>query len=260
MFASLAPARRRLLLAVLAVLVVAVVVGAVAVFTSSRSGQAAAVPQDRPGPVLLVPGYGGSTNSLQPLATTLRAAGKDVTVVTLPGNAQGDLDEQARVLGVAARAAKHRTGAASVDVVGYSAGGVVARLWARDHGGASIARRVITLGSPHHGTELAALGTAVPGACPLACQQLAPDSALLTALNRGDETPAGPLWVSIWTDRDTVVLPPDSARLDGATDVTVQSLCAGDAVDHGGLPGDRVVAQVVLSQLAAVPGPITASC
>lgn len=238
------------MLGLIAIVLVGVVAGlTVVVARGVSSGSPAAAAQDRPGPVLLVPGYGGSTRSLAPLATSLQAAGKDVTVVSLPGNALGDLDDQAQALAEAATAARKRTGASSVDVVGYSAGGVVARLWIRDHGGASVVRRAITLGSPHHGTLLAALGTAVPDACPVACQQLAPSSPVLEALNRGDETPAGPTWMSIWTDRDTTVLPPESARLDGATNVTVQSVCAGDTVDHGGLPADAVVQQLVRAQL-----------
>ena len=67
-----------------------------------------------------------------------------------------------------------RTGAASVDLVGYSAGGVIARLYVRDEGGASVVRRVLTLGSPHHGTDVAALATEVAGGCPTACEQLTP--------------------------------------------------------------------------------------
>ena len=35
------------------------------------------VPQTDPGPVLLVPGYGGNVQSLQPLATALRSAGRN---------------------------------------------------------------------------------------------------------------------------------------------------------------------------------------
>ena len=83
-------------------------------------------------------------------------------VVTLPGNALGDLDDQAIALGRAAVAAARGAGTSAVDVIGYSAGGVVARLWVRDHGGASLVRRVITLGSPHHGTELATIGGLLP--------------------------------------------------------------------------------------------------
>jgi triacylglycerol lipase len=113
---------------------------------------------------------------------------------------------------------------------------------------------VITLGAPHHGTTLAALaGSVLPGACPTACRQLAPGSALLAALNAGDETPAGPSFVSIWTDRDEVVVPPQSASLAGALDFTVQSVCAADSVGHGGLPTDPDVEDMVVDELA--PGP-----
>ena len=109
------------------------------------------------------------------------------------------------------------TGADSVDVVGYSAGGVVARLWVADLGGDAAARRVVTLASPHHGTDLAAVAVGLgPTACPVACQQLAPDSDLLRELNAGDETPTGPPgWRSGPSDDKTVV-PPDSGALDGA--------------------------------------------
>ena len=113
-------------------------------------------------------------------------------------------------------------------MVGYSAGGVVARVWVRDHGGAARARRVVTLGSPHHGTTWpGSAGDVAPDSCPEACQQLEPDSDLLRGLNAGDETPAGPVWVSIWSDDDQVVVPPTRPGLDGALDFTVQSVCPG---------------------------------
>ncbi len=251
MFAGLAPARRRLLLVLLA-LVVAAAVAVTAVVLSRGGGAAPAAPvsQEEPGPVLLVPGYGGSTRSLAPLADRLTAEGRDATVVALPGNGTGDLALAADALGEAADAALARTGADSVDVVGYSAGGVVARLWVAD-GGAGVARRVVTLGSPHHGTTLADLATRVaPGQCPEACRQLATDSPLLAELNAGDETPDGPAWVSIWTAQDETVTPPDSARLDGALELEVQAVCAGAQVGHGGLPRDPLVQAMVVAQLA----------
>jgi triacylglycerol lipase len=256
MLSSLAPARRRVVVTVLGLLVVAIVAAVVAVIVHSAGGStpaAAPVAQQRPGPVILVPGYGGSTRSLDGLATTLRRQGKTVQVLSLPGGGTGDLSAQARALGTVA-AKLHAAGAQSVDVVGYSAGGVVARLWVRDDGGAALARRIVTLGSPHHGTDLAGLaGSLLPSACPTACQQLEPGSDLLTALNRGDETPAGPAFVSIWTTHDNVVLPPTSARLAGALDLTVQSVCASDTVDHTGLPDDRTVQAMVSAALAATP-------
>ena len=56
--------------------------------------------------------------------------------------------------------------------------------------------------------------------------QLGTDSDLLFRLNAGDETPDGPTWVSIWTTQDRTVTPPDSARLEGALNLPVQSVCA----------------------------------
>jgi triacylglycerol lipase len=252
---SRSPARRRLILASVAIIVVLAAVITLISVLGSRSHKAAAAPVDqaRPGPVLLVPGYGGSTTGLQVLATAVRAAGRDATVLALPDGGQGDLNVQAQTLAAAAKAALVRTGAQSLDVVGYSAGGVVARIWAKNDGGAALARRIITLGSPQHGTEVAALGALIPGECPLACQQLTPTSPLLAALNQGSEVPSGPEFISLWTTHDDVVLPPDSAVLSGARNIQIQSVCAGSVVNHSGLPSDHVVDAMVLAQLTAGP-------
>jgi triacylglycerol esterase/lipase EstA (alpha/beta hydrolase family) len=175
-------------------------------------------------------------------------------VITLAGNGTGDLRAEARLLGVAADRTLARTGADSVDVVGYSAGGVVARLWVRDFGGADLARRIVTLGSPQHGTAVAGLAKdIVPTRCPTACQQLAPDSDLLRELNAGDETPDGPRFISIWTTADNVVQPADSARLDGALNITVQSICRDSRLEHGDLPTDPTVIALVAGELSARP-------
>lgn len=251
MLSSLSPQRRRLVLAVVALLgVLAVAVGAAA---ASSEPARPPVAQDRPGTVLLVPGYGGSTTALRELAGALRAAGRTATVVEAPGDGRGDLRDTASALGDAAERALD-AGAPSVDVVGYSAGGVVARWWVAEQGGDELARRVVTLGSPHHGTEVAALGAAL-GRCPPGCLQLAAGSDLLRTLNGEDETPDGPGWTTVWTDQDEVVTPPDSARLEGATQVVVQRVCPGTDLGHGDLPRSPLVAGLVLEALAAAPAP-----
>lgn len=237
--------RRALALGVAAVVIVATV--AVAVVATRPDGLPEGTPsQSRPGPVLLVPGYGGNRDALRTLAARLRASGREAEVLTLPGDGTGDLVAQAAVL--AERAARAvADGAPSVDVVGYSAGGVVARVWAAGDDAARVARRVVTLGSPLHGARLAAAGGAlVPGACPVACQQLTPGSALLREL---DGEPPRPPWMSIWTEDDQTVRPPDSARLDGAVNVALQQLCPGTRVQHDELPADPLVVGLVLRAL-----------
>ena len=247
------PRGRRLLLSTAAALVLALLATLGGALLGGDEVTAPdAAPSEPVGPVLLVPGYGGATAGLQVLADALRATGRQAVVVGLPGNGTGDLREAAAVLRTAVDDAV-AAGAPSVDVVGFSAGGVVARLAARD--GAAGLRRVVTLGSPHHGTSLAALGAALaPERCPLGCRQLAPGSPLLRALNAGDETPEGPDWVSVWTARDEVVTPPESARLEGAVNVVVQDVCAGAPVDHSGLVRSPVVAALVADALR--PGPV----
>lgn len=243
--AHLAPARRRQLIVLAAVLAVAVL--SVAAWLLLRPG-AAEVSQSEQGPVVLVPGYGGRVASLAPLVATLQEQGRETRVLEPVDGGTGDLRAQAVRLAELVEVTLADTDATSVDLVGYSAGGVVARLFVREEGGADVVRRVLTIGSPHHGTDAAALALEAAGSCPLACEQLAPDSDLLRRLNSGDETPDGPQWATVRSDADTVVTPTESALLEGAVNVRVQALCDA-ATSHGELPGDPVTAALLESAL-----------
>jgi triacylglycerol esterase/lipase EstA (alpha/beta hydrolase family) len=203
----------------------------------------------------LVPGYGGDAASLAALASRLRAAGRTTAVVALPGDGTGDLLAQVDALDSAVDDALS-SGAPSVDVVGYSAGGLVTRLWVARDACEHRARRVVTLGAPLHGTQIAAAGSAlVPGACPLACQQLVPGSAVLRDVE-AQPLPAGLPWLSLWTLDDQTVVPPDSARLAGAINVPLQTVCPSAQVSHSQLPADPRVIRIVL---AALDGPTLAA-
>jgi triacylglycerol esterase/lipase EstA (alpha/beta hydrolase family) len=258
MWRSLAPARRRLYVGLL---VVAVAVGAALVTrVLVRAGDLDPVAQDQPGPVLLVPGYGGSTASLQVLGDALTASGRDARIVSPSGAGTQDLRDQAADLRRAVDEVLDETGASSVDLVGYSAGGVVVRIYVADLGGGSHVRRAVTLAAPQHGTDLAVLAGALGSkACPEACQQLDPDSELLRRLNAGDETPRGPAWVALWTEDDKTVVPPDSGALDGALDLALQSVCPGLDVAHPDVPRTPAVIAIVESVLGRSaptdPGP-----
>lgn len=246
----MSPRRRTLLIAAAAAVLIVLAVLGIRALTGG--GDPAERPsQADPGTVLLVPGYGGSQTALDQLAARLTAAGRTAQVLTLPGGGTGDLLVQADTLETAVRKAL-AGGAPSVDVVGYSAGGVVTRLWVDRHAGGTVARRIVTLGSPLHGAQIAGVGAALaPDACPAACRQLAPGSAVLKKID-GEKLPAGLPWLSIWTENDETVQPPDSARLDGAVNVPVQSLCPGLPVSHSELPTNPAVTALVL---AALDGP-----
>jgi triacylglycerol lipase len=233
-----------------AVLTLAIVAGAVTGAVRALTGSPAltAIAEDHPGDVLLVPGYGGSMTALDVLAARIRSAGRAATVVPLAGDGTGDLQVQANVLnGYVNRALAGGSG--PVTVIGYSAGGVVAWLWDVDYGGVGKAKQIITLGSPLHGADLAGLGQAfVPGACPAACQELVPGSAMLARLEQ-TASATRPPWLSLWTTDDQVVQPPDSARLPGAVNVPLQSVCPGAAITHGQLPTAPLVVGIVLRAL-----------
>jgi triacylglycerol lipase len=252
-----------------AVLALVVVAGAVAgtLRALARNPDPPAVPSadaGRPGEVLLVPGYGGSTIALDALAGRIAAAGGSrfhPTVVRLAGDGTGDLQVQANVLNGYVNQALAR-GSGPVTVIGYSAGGVVAWLWDVEYDGVAKARQIITLGSPLHGADLAAVGAAdAPDACPQACEELVPGSSMLHRL-QGTGSATRPPWLSLWTTDDQVVQPPDSARLSGAVNVPLQSVCPGVSIGHGQLPTAPLVVGIVLRTLhsTALSSPRPADC
>ena len=246
---------------VVGLLIAIVSVAVVVVRPKASRGGLDSVGQGPPGPVVLVPGYGGGTAGLYVLARRLQAAGRSTAVLQLAGDGTGDLRVQAALLASTVKKLI-AGGAPSVDVVGYSAGGIVTRLWASELGGAAQARRVVLLGSPNGGTEVAALGAAFGGSlCAVACRQLIPGNDLLEGLSQAG-TPPGPQWVSIWTTQDQVVTPPDTARLDGAVEIPVQSICKDEQVDHGSLPTNPVVGALVVRALTATPftAPTSSDC
>ena len=243
--------RRRAFFAGVTIIVVALAVTGGVRLALTRGHQVQATAATVRSDVLLVPGYGGGTGGLNQLASRIRGTGRRATVVPLPGGGTGDLRDQAEVLNRYVNQALN-AGSGPVTVIGYSAGGVVTWLWDVDYHTTSRVRRVITLGSPLHGASLAALGTAFdPSECPVACQQLAPGSSLLTALPRAPVR--RPPWLSLWTTDDQIVQPPDSARLPGAVNVPLQSVCPGISVSHGQLPISALVTGIVLRALGPAP-------
>jgi triacylglycerol lipase len=255
MLRSLSPRRRLLLL----VVVLLAVVGSLAGLLVSLRSEEIAKPPEGLVPVVLVHGYDGTPATMDVLAARLRRAGRQVVAVALPDRGTGDIDVSAQALARAVDASR----AGRVDLIGYSAGGIVVRDYLGQPGRASRARHVVLLGTPNHGAQLAGMASLLgPQLCHDACAQLSPDSPLLRRLNHlagGLELPAGPDVTSIWTARDQTVTPPASAVLAGARNIRLQDVCADSVVGHGALVRDPLaiglVIRAVSGGLTRQPGP-----
>lgn len=97
-----------------------------------------------------------------------------------------------------------RTGAARVDIVAHSMGGVVARYYLERLGGAARLGRLVTIASPHGGTRMGRFGIA-EGA-----RDLAIGSRLIAELT---PPPADAPYTSIWSRSDSIVLPQASSSI-----------------------------------------------
>jgi triacylglycerol lipase len=184
----------------------------------------------RPGvvPVVLVHGYDGSPDALETIGRRLERKGRTVLYVKLPDRGRAPIGDSARAVAGVVRASRARR----VDLVGFSLGGLAVRAFLRSEGGAARARRVVFLGTPNHGTALAAGGAG--SGCDRGCAQMAPASAFLHALNSGDETPGGARYVSVYSRFDETVVPPRTSRLAGATNIAL----GAPALSHVDLVAD----------------------
>lgn len=186
------------------------------------------------GVVFLVPGYGGSVDSLDVLANGLKQAGWKTEVLAI-GDGHGDLGSYGKL--VAERVRSVPVGV-PVSLVGYSAGGVIVRSSLTEEGVGQRVGRLVTVASPHHGTRIAGLGVVFgkdSGACPLACQQLAPDSEFLSSLPSAGGS--GGRVLSIYAGSgDDVVTPIETSILsgEGVENVNLEEKCRV-TLDHGSI-------------------------
>ena len=208
----------------------------------------APVAQDRLGPILLVPGRNADSAALADLQRRLFLTGRRVIIVSTGIEDLGDLRAQARQVQETAQKMIDG-GAPSVDVVGYSAGGIVTRIWLAE-GGSTMTRRVVTIASPNQGATGVPLNNLVTkNYCPTTCPQLTPDSALLKSLPPAQGSAP---WLNLWTTRDRVVTKA-SAQLPGAMNLSVQTVCPNARSGHAALPADPLAVGIVVKALGEAP-------
>jgi triacylglycerol lipase len=187
-------------------------------------------------PLLLVHGYQCNRGFWLWLRGRLARAGWQVGTISLSpvfNDIDGYVDQLARRIDAVCAAA----GTDRLILVGHSMGGLVARAYLRRHGNAKVAK-LVTLGSPHHGSRLAVLG---PGRN---ARQMIPGSAWLAGLNSPGAVPLPAATVSIYSCQDNYVMPQDSSLLEGAKVVPL----AG--IGHLEMAFSPAIAQRLLAHLA----------
>ena len=231
-----------------------------------------------PQPVVLVHGtFADMSNSWQAISPLLKNNGYCVFALNYGDyNGSGaigvygvdDIPTSAGELNAFVDKVRAATGAAEVDIVGHSQGGMMPRYYLEYLGGASEVRALVGLSPSNHGTTLDGLfilANFFPGAsqftgtlCP-ACEQQKYNSAFITNLNAGGETVPGVDYTVIQTRYDTVVTPYTSAFLSGSNvkNILLQNQCILDFGDHLSMPYDHIVGADVLTALdPANPRPV----
>lgn len=192
-----------------------------------------------PCPVVLIPGIYCNAAVWWSMTRRFRVWGlHSVWPITLR-SPLASIDDLAQQLSLHIARICEATGAPRVVLVGHSMGGLVARACLRDLRTRSRIAKVVSLASPHHGSELARWAIGANG------RQLRPGNAWLAALNSAEENAAPVPIVSIFTWHDNLVAPQDSPILPHATNVAL----AG--VGHLALLFSEAVAQRVHREIVA---------
>ena len=110
-----------------------------------------------PRPVIVLHGYAMNRANFVPLAFRLARAGIG-PILGFEYWTLGRTAAAARQLGWFIDQVREETGAREVDLIGHSMGGVVSRYYVSLAGGDPFVHRLITIGSPHRGTDLSAIG------------------------------------------------------------------------------------------------------
>ncbi|MFF7812115.1 alpha/beta fold hydrolase [Streptomyces sp. NPDC007945] len=195
-------------------------------------------------PVVLLHGFVDNRSVFLLLRRALARHGRHSVVSLDYSPLTCDLRTAAEALGPRIEAVLARTGRAEVDLVGHSLGGLIARYHVQCLGGDARVRTLVTLGTPHAGTSVAA---PLADAHPLV-RQMRPGSEVLREL-AAPAPGCRTRFVSFWSDLDRIMVPVETARLDHP-DLLVHNVRVS-GIGHLALPVHPTVATGILTALDA---------
>jgi pimeloyl-ACP methyl ester carboxylesterase len=158
--------------------------------------------------VVLVHGFVCNRGFWHPLKRKLQKRGIPFVAVNLEP-VFGSIDDYAPLIESAVRRLQAATGSSPL-VVAHSMGGLAVRAWMRAAAGQACFHKVITVGSPHHGTILARFAFSDNG------RQMARSSEWLEQLRRSEAEHAFRRFICFYSHCDNVVFPASTACLPGA--------------------------------------------
>ncbi|GIW22166.1 MAG: hypothetical protein KatS3mg068_1173 [Candidatus Sericytochromatia bacterium] len=121
-----------------------------------------------------------------------------------------DIREQARIIAKKVEQIKEEQKVSKIDYVAHSMGGLIGRYYIQELNGYKNINNYVSIATPHYGTYTAFLGIGE------AAKQIRPKSDFLNKLNSGDFIKPGVKYTSIWTKTDEIVIPAESALLQGS--------------------------------------------
>ena len=167
-------------------------------------------------PVVMVHGIDDSPRVFGALEAALDCAGitRRSAVTLTPNDGALPLEALAAQLETHVEQVRRETGSQQVDVVAFSMGALVARVWMLEQDGRHRVRRFVSISGPHAGTGTGWLRSN-PGAT-----QMRWNSPLLQRLSRDASAFAPAEVFTLWSPLDLMIVPAASSRLSGARERT----------------------------------------
>lgn len=192
-------------------------------------------------PILLVHGMIDNRSIFSLLGRGLRRRGFGRVCTMNYSPLTYDIRAAATALGERVERIVTETGHERIHLIGHSLGGIIARYYVQRLGGDERVHTLVTLGSPHSGTQMARLLPYRVG------RQLRPGSDLMAEL----AGPAGGCrarFLAFWSDLDQMIVPKGNARLDHP-DLTTRNVFV-PRVGHLSLPIHPEVVREICAALA----------
>jgi triacylglycerol lipase len=165
-------------------------------------------------PILLVHGLMDTSYKMRKISSHLYNQGWQVFDIDLvPNNGDSKLEILAKQ--VADLIERTFSPDRSIDLLGFSMGGLVSRYYLQRLGGIDRVQRFISISAPNNGT-IAAQFSLRPG-----CMQMRPNSQFMTDLNSDVDRLKSLNFTCLWTPFDMIILPPSSSQLGIGTEISI---------------------------------------